>query len=60
MKIYNNIRNVKKKEILDKVIEELERCKRRNSDFLYVGNYKTSTVRLMYLKQIFTGRKILM
>jgi hypothetical protein len=60
MKMYNNIRNVKKKENLDKVIEELESCKGRSSDFLYIGKYKTSRVKLKYLEQIFSERKILM
>jgi hypothetical protein len=60
MKMYNNIRNVKEKENLDKVIEELEKYKRRSNDCLDVGQYKTSTVRLKYLERIFSGRKILM
>jgi hypothetical protein len=60
MKIYNNVRNVRKKENLDNVIEERERCKRRSSDCLDVGKYKTTTDKLKYLEQIFSGRKIRM
>jgi hypothetical protein len=60
MKMYINIRNVKKKENLDKVIEELERYKRRSSCCLDVGRYRTSIVKLKYLEHIFSERKMLM
>jgi hypothetical protein len=40
------------------VIEKLEKYKRRSSDCLDVGKYKTRTVKLKYLEQIFSGRKM--
>ena len=60
MIIYNNIRNVKKKENLNKVITEMGRYERRSNDCLDIGKYKTSTVKLKSLEQIFSGRKIVM